>query len=493
MTRNEIGVARKKYQEGLELGLKLHQQDQNRSFLYNQSRRAVVDHDDDDGNCGATRNGYNMIISDTHPIYSTVVGDNSSTATTTTKTATTVSSPAAGVVRSLQPFDVSSYYPSSPTNPFFKPSGGMATTAMGFPFTAAQWKELERQAMIYKYMMASLPVPPDLLYSTFSAPSTFSPASYFLGKYGSGITMRWSGNSKDAEPGRCRRTDGKKWRCSRDVAPNQKYCERHMHRGRPRSRKHVELQQQQQQQQLSNFSNNKEKDNNSPPKKTRLSDCSPLNHPSQCVGSSLQPSSKASIFDHPLVSPTNPFEDSRNLAWSDEQQWSQLVETNMNSSVFQQQFEGEPLNLNSHAGYNPKSDELGLLERPLIDAWSMGVAGDKNNGENVNKLSFSSSNGGNSNVIDEEMCRIHMGLGLIDSWVASSATPGGPLAEVLRPNNPAMTDAGEVEFVTPPATAVSSPSGVLQKTLATFSDSSESNSPTTCHNSKADMPFHWMS
>lgn len=44
----------------------------------------------------------------------------------------------------------------------------------------------------------------------------------------------------DPEPGRCRRTDGKKWRCSRDVVAGQKYCERHMHRGRNRSRKPVE-------------------------------------------------------------------------------------------------------------------------------------------------------------------------------------------------------------------------------------------------------------
>lgn len=47
-------------------------------------------------------------------------------------------------------------------------------------------------------------------------------------------------NSSDPDPGRCKRTDGKKWRCSKEVAPEQKYCERHMHRGRPRSRKHVE-------------------------------------------------------------------------------------------------------------------------------------------------------------------------------------------------------------------------------------------------------------
>lgn len=46
----------------------------------------------------------------------------------------------------------------------------------------------------------------------------------------------------DPEPGRCRRTDGKKWRCSKDAYPDSKYCERHMHRGRNRSRKPVESQ-----------------------------------------------------------------------------------------------------------------------------------------------------------------------------------------------------------------------------------------------------------
>lgn len=54
-------------------------------------------------------------------------------------------------------------------------------------------------------------------------------------------TGYWGRGAMDPEPGRCRRTDGKKWRCSRDVVAGQKYCERHMHRGRNRSRKHVEL------------------------------------------------------------------------------------------------------------------------------------------------------------------------------------------------------------------------------------------------------------
>lgn len=50
------------------------------------------------------------------------------------------------------------------------------------------------------------------------------------------------GKKFDPEPGRCRRTDGKKWRCSKDAHPDSKYCERHMHRGRNRSRKPVESQ-----------------------------------------------------------------------------------------------------------------------------------------------------------------------------------------------------------------------------------------------------------
>ena len=50
------------------------------------------------------------------------------------------------------------------------------------------------------------------------------------------------GKKLDPEPGRCRRTDGKKWRCSKEAAPDSKYCERHMHRGRNRSRKPVEAQ-----------------------------------------------------------------------------------------------------------------------------------------------------------------------------------------------------------------------------------------------------------
>lgn len=43
---------------------------------------------------------------------------------------------------------------------------------MGHPFTQAQWRELERQAMIYKYMMASAAVPRHLLFPLPSVPDS---------------------------------------------------------------------------------------------------------------------------------------------------------------------------------------------------------------------------------------------------------------------------------------------------------------------------------
>ncbi|XP_059643226.1 growth-regulating factor 1-like isoform X2 [Cornus florida] len=112
------------------------------------------------------------------------------------------------------------------------------------PFTPSQWMELEHQALIYKYITANVPVPSNLLialkksinpFGLSGSPSYYAPNSFGWGSFHLGF----SGNN-DPEPGRCRRTDGKKWRCSRDAVPDQKYCERHINRGRHRSRKHVE-------------------------------------------------------------------------------------------------------------------------------------------------------------------------------------------------------------------------------------------------------------
>ncbi|GJM96174.1 hypothetical protein PR202_ga12987 [Eleusine coracana subsp. coracana] len=91
------------------------------------------------------------------------------------------------------------------------------------PFTPSQWMELEHQALIYKYLNAKAPIPSSLLISISKS-------------------FRSSNRESDPEPGRCRRTDGKKWRCSKEAMAEHKYCERHINRNRHRSRKPVENQ-----------------------------------------------------------------------------------------------------------------------------------------------------------------------------------------------------------------------------------------------------------
>ncbi|GLT93629.1 hypothetical protein SLE2022_114120 [Rubroshorea leprosula] len=121
---------------------------------------------------------------------------------------------------------------------------GVLAGARG-PFTPSQWMELEQQALIYRYLSANVPIPSHLLLPIRKA---FDSATFsgFSGGFLQPNTLGWGSfhlgfsNNTDPEPGRCRRTDGKKWRCSRDAVTDQKYCERHMNRGRHRSRKPVE-------------------------------------------------------------------------------------------------------------------------------------------------------------------------------------------------------------------------------------------------------------
>lgn len=147
------------------------------------------------------------------------------------------------------------YYNQHPTSAFARNTSGYGSGALSAgnmhgliagvkgPFTPSQWMELEHQALIYKYITANVPIPPYLLnpirkafesagFTTFAGlrPNALGWGAFHLG----------FSNSNDPEPGRCRRTDGKKWRCSRDAVADQKYCERHMNRGRHRSRKPVE-------------------------------------------------------------------------------------------------------------------------------------------------------------------------------------------------------------------------------------------------------------
>ncbi|KAG8374148.1 hypothetical protein BUALT_Bualt11G0100700 [Buddleja alternifolia] len=120
---------------------------------------------------------------------------------------------------------------------------------MGSYFSSSQWQELELQALIFRHMMAGADVPNELLHlvkkSLITSPYYHSHSLHqFYPHYQSpnlAQSVYWGKGAMDPEPGRCRRTDGKKWRCSRDIVAGQKYCERHMHRGKNRSRKPVEI------------------------------------------------------------------------------------------------------------------------------------------------------------------------------------------------------------------------------------------------------------
>lgn len=102
-----------------------------------------------------------------------------------------------------------------------------APSEINHVITEAQRRELHHQVFIFNHLAYKLPPPQHLV----EFPSNMSEYSFLGFDHGSMV---------DPEPHRCRRTDGKKWRCSKSVVPCQKYCERHMHRGRNRSRKPVE-------------------------------------------------------------------------------------------------------------------------------------------------------------------------------------------------------------------------------------------------------------
>ncbi|XP_057777812.1 growth-regulating factor 3-like isoform X2 [Salvia miltiorrhiza] len=139
---------------------------------------------------------------------------------------------------------------SSSPLPLFVPLSSTATKLPtpagmggGTYFSSAQWQELELQALIFRHIMGGAAVPPELLHLVKKS-LVGSPAYYLcnpLHYYHPSSLGYWGKAAMDPEPGRCRRTDGKKWRCSRDVVAAQKYCERHMHRGKNRSRKPVEI------------------------------------------------------------------------------------------------------------------------------------------------------------------------------------------------------------------------------------------------------------
>ncbi|XP_065858470.1 growth-regulating factor 8-like isoform X2 [Euphorbia lathyris] len=334
---------------------------------------------------------------------------------------------------------------------------------MRVPFTVAQWQELERQNIIYRYLMASIPVPAELLIPilrTQSNSNTSSPQSN-VGKAGS-LELGISSCNSDPEPWRCKRTDGKKWRCSRDVAPDQKYCERHSHKSRPRSRKPVELQ------------------SESMSMATNL-----LNQKSQFRS---QPNSNFSIFSSSpgaaaMVSVPSSYDQSRNLDWflkgetvpitssNSNLEWPSLKAESTKCDENMYHFrESQHLDSNSYMGLRSNThslqthrlnDNCSLLLSPtsaslsprshtqeaqetrhFLDVWSSAMrdscssVGGSPKGLPASSLSLSMAGGtGSEENENGEASSLRPGGGQWmshgSSWLGSSSTPGGPLAEAL--------------------------------------------------------------
>ncbi|MED6181800.1 hypothetical protein PIB30_022686 [Stylosanthes scabra] len=116
----------------------------------------------------------------------------------------------------------------------------------GFLFTEAQRRELHHQVLIFNYFASYIPLPLPLSYHHHLVPPFGSGFGVFpnqfpiyMAEYNNYQCFDY-GSMMEPEPNRCRRTDGKKWRCSKNTLPGHKYCERHVNRGRNRSRKPVE-------------------------------------------------------------------------------------------------------------------------------------------------------------------------------------------------------------------------------------------------------------
>ncbi|CAI5470552.1 unnamed protein product [Closterium sp. Yama58-4] len=119
----------------------------------------------------------------------------------------------------------------SPDGQAGSPDSAVSADPNAGPFTISQWQQLEKQALIFKYIVSGVSPPQDLVASLYASPDTSKgPRESERGEWMHPMRL-------DLEPDRCRRTDGKKWRCSREAVKDQKYCDRHMHRGRNRSRK----------------------------------------------------------------------------------------------------------------------------------------------------------------------------------------------------------------------------------------------------------------
>ncbi|KAJ0047612.1 hypothetical protein Pint_14809 [Pistacia integerrima] len=346
-----------------------------------------------------------------------------------------------------------------------------ASVNVRLPFTAAQLQELERQTTIFKYMMASIPVPNELLFAITKTPSILPPPHSNMVRASMELGVM-SHNSSDPEPWRCRRTDGKKWRCSRDVIPDQKYCERHSHKSRPRSRKPVELP-----------AHQISKNDNIVTQSLNLAS-NTINRPyqtshllNQTMGfSALSSDQQPRCLEWFMKGETIPVANNSN------QEWPQMLQSKLESKRDSTMGYGEHLfNSNSYINFGGDSSVLqaqGLhdqynqffspklvshqtptqqITRHFIDAWSIGD-GNMSNADGISNRSFVSCNeklpqssltlsmSGGSEIIERNENVGMSTLGTSGSetenvgtsrphWMnhisGMGSTPGGPLAEAL--------------------------------------------------------------
>ncbi|VFQ63630.1 unnamed protein product [Cuscuta campestris] len=381
-----------------------------------------------------------------------------------------VDSGGAVVVRISHPFQ--HHCSNSSPLPFKSQGGGMAT-AMGFPFTWAQWKELERQAMVYKYMMASVPVPPDLLLAISS--NTY-PAS-------NTAPVQRGGKNRDLEPGRCKRTDGKKWRCAKEVAPNQKYCERHLHRGRPRSRKPVEDPHHHPHHSAASINAAKKNRGVQPPLPVQSTE-SPSS--SNLILGSQPRSLDDAKLEHKL-SISHFKEPNRSFDWmmmegemvamgGAEEQWQHLLMESRTNTRPAFDTLSSPL--------CRRRDEIGFFQFDSNDHHHH-----HNSGSYFDASMAAGSVGNDSPVHCNGTWK-----SAVPMWAPFES--GGPLAEALIPSNHHHVDGDSISQAG--NSSVSSPSGVLQQKAATpfsQSDGSVCNSPTALPHAPPcpDMlPFRWL-
>ncbi|XP_073304706.1 growth-regulating factor 7-like isoform X1 [Primulina huaijiensis] len=411
--------------------------------------------------------------------------------------ASCVGSSAAGYkLTNLQIFD---FFPSLNSTAASGSSGVMASS-VGLAFTSAQWKELERQAMIFKYLTASLPLPlplpRDLLYPlslNFPAPASDPTINLSGGELYNARCFK----NRDPEPGRCKRTDGKKWRCSKDVAPLQKYCERHLHKGRLRSRKPVEV-----------------RNNGEIRKKSRL-ERGPLPTLQAYSAATHQISTKNE--PHLLFNPIESDRDAGSMMEfeSTENNWRHLM-TKANLDLLTNEFSTCSPSPIFHQDCVETSSPFSYLnfqaQTGVVNAWSMDYESSKNcnatscpvplhqgNLSPSLNLSMAVASG---NVLDGETSKFEIEHGLKysdDCYVADRRwlpfSRGGPLGEALQPlvtgvegSNPASP----YDSVHTTATTVSSPSGVLHRTLFSQSENSVCNSPAGTAPS-LEYAFQWFS